>query len=146
MSDMNKYINAYVDNAVGMLHENLATILQLKTQLKISNELIAEKDVVIGSLRSELEVSKSSNIDMASMERESTRLRELNTTISKKVEHLDTALSQIAQMKNEIRSRDEKIFLLEEKLKVSKKKINTKKLAPVLEETIPEDKVAEDDF
>ena len=50
MSDaQQKFINLYVDKAVGMLHEYLGTIIQLKTQLQMANDLIQEKDQVIAS-------------------------------------------------------------------------------------------------
>lgn len=45
--DANKYINTYVDTTVGVLHEYLSQILQLKTQVKIANDVVAEKDATI---------------------------------------------------------------------------------------------------
>ena len=48
MSDSNKFVNSYIETCMNTLQENLANIVQLKTQLKLANDLIAEKDAVIG--------------------------------------------------------------------------------------------------
>ena len=45
--DSSKFVNAYIDNAMGMIHEQTALVLQLKTQAKVANDIIAEKDDVI---------------------------------------------------------------------------------------------------
>ena len=145
MSDLTKFMNTYVDHAVGMLHENIATILQLKTQLKIANDLVAEKDAVIGSLTSQLESNKVSDDEISSLRQKVTHLEISNGTLSNKISHLDTALAQISAMKKEIQDRDAKIVELEEKLKPPVKKINTKKIK-LAEEDKPPEKVPEDDF
>ena len=50
MSDANAYMNAYVDNAVGLIHEYIGGILQLKTQLKVCESIIEAKNVEIEKL------------------------------------------------------------------------------------------------
>jgi DNA repair exonuclease SbcCD ATPase subunit len=44
MSDSNTYFNAFVDAAVGSIHEYVALTLQLKAKLKLANDLLAEQD------------------------------------------------------------------------------------------------------
>lgn len=132
MSNSNAYVNAYIDHAIGMIHENVNVVLQLKTQLKIANDLLSEKDVVIGSLMSQLESHKSNTDEMSDLRDKARRWEESFNTMAVKASHVDTALSQIAQMKTEIRDRDNKIAMLEEKLNSTKKTINTKnKLARI---------------
>lgn len=126
MSDTNAYVNAYIDNAVGMIHENVNAILQLKTQIKIANDIIKEKDGVIGSLMSQLESSKVDSSEMLDLRDKAKRWEESFNTMATKASHIDTALAQIAQMKSEIKERDAKITKLEEKLNLTKKTINTK--------------------
>ena len=145
MSDINKFMNTYVDHAVGMIHENISLILQLKTQIKIANDLIVEKDAAIGSLTSQLESNKVSGDEMSILRDQKRHWEEAHNSMANKVSHLETALSQIAQMKKEIQDRDAKIIALEEKLNSAKKKINTKKVATV-EEVEPKQKAPEDDF
>ena len=126
MSDSNAYVNAYIDHAIGMIHENVNVVLQLKTQLKMANELLAEKDAAIGSLMSQLDSFKIDSDEMTDLRDKAQRWEESFNTMSTKASHIDTALGQIAQMKAEIKQRDAKIAKLEEKLNPTKKTINTK--------------------
>jgi chromosome segregation ATPase len=150
MSDINKFMNTYVDHAVGMIHENISLILQLKTQIKIANDLILEKDAAIGSLTSQLESNKVSGDEMSVLRDQARHWEEAHNSMSNRVSHLDTALSQIAQMKKEILDRDDKISKLEEKLNTPKKTINTKKskVVTIIEHDghITLEKPATDDF
>jgi len=129
MSDANKYINAYVDHAVGMLHENVNLILQLKTQLKLATDLNSEKDSLIGRLGQELETAKQDNDIIRKLNDDIKLLQDTNDRLAKEQNHLHTALNQIAEMKRMINDRDTKIAELESK--ISKKAINSKKKNPV---------------
>lgn len=136
MSDTNAYVNAYIDNAVGMIHENINVVLQLKTQVKMANDIIKEKDNIIGSLMSQLESSKKISDELAHYREVARQAEEAQKNAASKNAHMDIAVSQIASMKSEIKIRDAKILKLEEKLnslteqkleQPSKKTINTKK-------------------
>jgi hypothetical protein len=144
MSDANAFMNAYIDHAIGMVHENVNVILQLRTQLKLANDLIIEKDGVIGSLTSQLESNKVNNDEISLIRDQARYWEDAHNAMVNKVSHLDTALNQIAQMKKEVQNRDAKILALEEKLNPTKKKINTKKVVTV--EEAPKQKAPEDDF
>ena len=152
MSDQNKYINGYIDNAVGMIHENVNLILQLKTQLKMANELISEKDSIIGNLSSELQLSKSDNEvitdlneTIKKLENRNVSLQDANNGLNSKVSHMDTLLKQISQMKTDILAKNAEIQELNEKLNPKKKikTINTKK-ADIVEETPAKPKMVDD--
>jgi len=125
MSDTNKFINTYLDNAVGMIHENISVILQLKTQLKIANDLNAEKDSVVGRLIQELEDAKQDNEVIRKLKEEVKLLQSTNESLAAKQSHLHTAINQISDMKKMVQERDTKIAELEKK--ISKKAINSKK-------------------
>lgn len=132
MSDQNKYINGYIDNAVGMIHENVNLILQLKTQLRLANELISEKDTIISNITSELDNNKYNNAEndlmVVKLTSDLKHLRAANESMSSKQSHMDTALNQISQMKAQIIERDEKIANLEaniEQLKIVNKNKTT---------------------
>lgn len=150
MSDTNAFVNAYIDHAVGMIHENVSAILQLKAQLKIANDLIAEKDAAIGSLAAQLESSKINTDEMSVLRDQARHWEDKHNSMVGRISHLDTALSQIAQMKKEILDRDDKISKLEEKLNPTKKTINTKKskVVTIIEDDgrITLEKPATDDF
>jgi chromosome segregation ATPase len=150
MSDTNAFVNAYIDHAVGMIHENVSAILQLKAQLKIANDLIAEKDAAIGSLAAQLESSKINTDEMSVLRDQARHWEDKHNSMVGRISHLDTALSQIAQMKKEILDRDEQIAKLQEKLNPTKKTINTKKskVVTIIEHDgrITLEKPATDDF
>lgn len=114
MSDPNKFINTYIDTVIAALHEQLGSGLQLKTQLKLANDHLQEKDGVIAQLTSEIEAIKNNqeNINSAQAELASCndRLRiaeESHAALKVKVSHMDTLTKQLADMKNEIKVRDE---------------------------------------
>jgi chromosome segregation ATPase len=54
MSDSSAYINAYIDNAVAMLHENMNVILQMKTQAAMTANLLSAKNDQVENLQVEL--------------------------------------------------------------------------------------------
>ena len=54
MSDPNKYINYYVEHSLAMVHEHINSQLQLKTQLRVAQDQLTEKDSTIASLREEI--------------------------------------------------------------------------------------------
>ena len=151
MVDQNKYINGYIDNAVGMIHENVNLILQLKTQLRLANELISEKDAIITNISSELENNKNNNIENDMMVTKLTsdlkHLRAANETMSSKQSHIDTALTQISQMKAQIIERDEKIVFLEESIEqLNNNRKNKPSLNKVTIQPPTVTKLATDDF
>jgi chromosome segregation ATPase len=79
MADSSGYINAYIDTTMGMLHENMSTILQLKTQAKLSSDLVKSKLDENAKLQEELEKVKS----------------ELETSKSELKNQLDSTLSDL---------------------------------------------------
>lgn len=153
MSEQNRYVNAYIDHAVGMLHENLTQILQTKTQLRVANELVAEKDKLISSLQAELEQNKSSLTDKNSAVQNAQKWEAEYNAMKNKVSHMDTLLHQMNDMKKLILEKneeynkmmivkDEELEKLRKKLidiQSSKKTINRKKtiIKPIVEETQP---------
>jgi chromosome segregation ATPase len=151
MVDQNKYINGYIDNAVGMIHENVNLILQLKTQLRLANELISQKDAIITNISSELENDKNKNIENDMMVTKLTsdlkHLRAANETMSSKQSHIDTALTQISQMKAQIIERDEKIVFLEKSIEqLNNNRKNKPSLNKVTIQPPTVTKLATDDF
>lgn len=116
MSDQSKYVNAYIDTSVGMLHENLSVILQTKAQLKVANEMIAQKDATISNLESQIQQIKSDNNELASAKSNATRWESDYNAMKSKVAHMDTLLNQMADMKKLIQQKDvEKNAIIQQK-------------------------------
>jgi chromosome segregation ATPase len=123
MSDPNKFINTYIDTTIATLHEYVGSSLQLKTQLKLANDLLVERDEIITQLSSEVENLKnnfSTNQDDSDSTKKALTLcqdklkiaEESHNAISSKVSHMDTLLKQLSDMKNEIKTRDDRIASL----------------------------------
>jgi DNA repair exonuclease SbcCD ATPase subunit len=109
MNDTNAFVNAYIDNSIGMLHEQMSSILQLKTQLKVTNDIVAEKDRHIQTIMAELDNLKSSTHDIES-------LRERCRALDIKVSHMDTLMNQFKEIKQTVIQKDKTIEDLEKKL------------------------------
>ena len=134
MSDPNKFINTYIDTTIATLHEYVGSSLQLKTQLKLANDLLLERDAAISKLTDEKDAavsrltseiesinnSFSTNQDntetmkaaLLSCQDKLRIAEESHSAISSKVSHMDTLLKQLSDMKNEIKTRDDQIASL----------------------------------
>ena len=127
--DQNNYINTYIDIAVGQLHEYLNTSLQLKTQAKLANDLIQEKDQVIGSLQNQLDSIQNNNNDVQIAKDRAKHWEDSYHAMLNKVAHMETLLNQLKEMKSMVQEKDKIIANLNEQiedLKTPKKVINTK--------------------
>jgi chromosome segregation ATPase len=143
--DQNKFVNTYIDTAINTLHEFTSNALQLKTQLKIANDLIQEKDEVIASVLKDKEnilarqtedisskdaiiaskdeqiISLNKELAISSSELSSTQkplkeLENINHSLLNKVAHMDTLVNQMNDMKRQIIERNQKIESLEKQI------------------------------
>jgi chromosome segregation ATPase len=153
----NKYINTYIDVAIGTIHEYLATNIQLKTQTKLANDLVAEKDKIIASLQADISSINKNNTDIQSLQNSAKNWEESYNAMKTKIGHMETLTKQLIEMKREIVNRDEKIKELEDKLgEINKKgakkqppsenKTKVKKEVVVLNEQKEIEKLPIDDF
>lgn len=94
MADTSAYVNAYIDNAVGMLHENINTILQMKTQAKLTADIISARNEEVKSLQVQLDDVKT--------ELESTRAnleKEFESSRSDLQNKLESTVSELEKTK-----------------------------------------------
>lgn len=151
MSDTNAFINAYIDNSIGMIHENIASILQLKAQLKVANDSLAQKDAVISNLSNEIEQLKNTTEEMSQLRLELQQSIDANHGLVNKVSHMDALLNQMNQMKAMVLERDSKIEQLTkeiERMKNPESALNSKskKTTKGSQESLSSSKVETDDF
>jgi SMC interacting uncharacterized protein involved in chromosome segregation len=123
-----KYYNAYVDASVGMIHELIASTLQLKAQVRVINDLIAEKDSVISNLQTELTQSKETNTEIESLRRTNEQLQNTNNGLTNKVSHMETLTKQYNDMKQAFLLKCQELEELRSKPKSTKKVINNKEV------------------
>lgn len=123
MSDANKYFNSYIDIIIGTLHQYLNDVLQLKTQLKLSNDLISEKDEVINSLRNNVEKNNSIDRDIETYKNNSVDWENKFNAMKNKISHMDTLSKQLIDMKGIIIEKDSEMLELNTKLEKQRKTI-----------------------
>lgn len=111
--DSTKYVNTYLDFAVSMIHEAVNEKLQNKTQLKLANDLVAERDQVISSLKTEVENLKKQSTDNVKTQDELTDAKKKAKHwedsyhgLSNKVSHFDTLTNQFNDLKNQFQKKD----------------------------------------
>lgn len=97
--DDQKFMNAYVDNAVGTIHEYINVILQLKTKLKVASDMVLEKDEAVNALRTELERQKHSGEEISEANRNAKSWEEQYNAMKSKVAHMDTLTNQYNDLK-----------------------------------------------
>jgi hypothetical protein len=123
--DQNHFINTYIDVSINSLLEYVKTNLQLQTQIKVSESVIGLKDQMIADLTRQLAENKTAEDWKTKYE-----AAEANYSAAmSKLNHMNVLMGQIADMKQQILTRDAKIAILEQELestKDTKKVINTK--------------------
>lgn len=140
--DQSKFINTYIETLMNSLFDNVKANLQLQTQVKVNEFVVAEKDQVINSLTQQLndnQVAEDWKVKYESAE------TNYNAVLSK-LSHMNTLLSQVGEMKKIIAEKDKQIATLSnqiEELKNPKKVINTKAKKPIEE---PKQETPVDDF
>jgi chromosome segregation ATPase len=99
MSDPNKYINYYVENSMTMVHEYINTLLQTKTQLRVLEDQVKEKDTAIASLQNELNTHLSNKQEVDRAVANATNWENSFNDMKNKVSHMDTLNHQIGEAK-----------------------------------------------
>lgn len=139
MSDV-RYVNSYIDVSVGLLHEYLNQILQLKTEAKLASDGMAERDRIIEGLNNTITSNDATAEEISKLRQQIAELENEANSLRNKASHVDTFANQINAMKTIIQEKDEVIATLNEeklielkkkdevivKLKTDKKQINTK--------------------
>ena len=118
MIDQGKFINTYIDTIVNSLLEYVKSNLQLQTQVKVSELVIAEKDQIIAGLQQQINENKVAEDWRVKFEASESNYAAMQSKLS----HMDTLLKQVADMKKIILEKDAEIA----ELKSPKKVINTK--------------------
>lgn len=125
MVDQNLFINTYIDVIVATLQEHLKANLQLQTQVKVNEFVVAEKDKTIASLTEEINQNKIAEDWKVKYEAAETNY----SAIMSKLKHMDGILAQFNDMKKLLAEKDAQITVLKEdleQLRNPKKVINTK--------------------
>lgn len=126
--DQTKYVNSYIESTMSMLQEYLVSIVQLKTQVKVLNDTITEKDTLINDLTNKINTSASFEQEYHKILQRNQSLENEMNGLKNKVSHMDTLVNQFNGVKALLKEKEEKIKQLEENnnLKNKKTKVVTK--------------------
>lgn len=125
MVDQNQFINTYIDVIINTLQEHLKANLQLQTQVKVNEFVVAEKDKLIATLNEQITQNRVADDWKVKYESAETNY----SAVLNKLKNMDALFSQVNDMKKMIVEKDAQISLLKEELdqiKNGKKVINTK--------------------
>lgn len=111
MVDQNQFINTYIDIIINSVTDHVKSNLQLQTQVKVLEMMSAEKDRIIASLTEQLNSNKEAEDWKTKYEAAETNY----SAAMNKLNHMDTLLRQLSEMKIEIKKRDAIIANLEKK-------------------------------
>ena len=109
MSDPNKFINTYIDTTIATLHEYVGSSLQLKTQLKLANDLLVEKDATIAQLTDEKDTSLSRLINEkdAELARLTSELENINNNFSTTQDDAETTKAALFSCRDKLKIAEE---------------------------------------
>lgn len=159
MADQSVYVNAYLENAVAMLHDQLNQIIQLKTQIKLSENLLSQKDSTIADLTNKLTISTATEKEFTSLKEKARIAEDSHHALVNKVSHMESLQNQFNDLKRSYIDKEKELAETKQLLEgykdnkvngippVSKKKINIKKKESVItESTEDQPKKESDDF
>jgi uncharacterized protein involved in exopolysaccharide biosynthesis len=135
MTDQNAYVNAYIENAMNMVHEQVNIIMQQKTQLKLVDALVAQKDATIADLNNKLLNDQNSETEMNNL-REKARIAEDSYhTLTNKVSHMETLQNQFNDIKRKYIEVEKELAATKEELK------NEKESVKMVAEALPKKRI-----
>lgn len=114
MSDQSSFINTYLDSSIGMIHENINQILQLRTQAKLANDLVKQKDEIIANLQQEFEQTKTESNELQKKSSDYSRMQNEYNALRNKASHLDSITKQLSDTNRQLSESLEKISELNE--------------------------------
>lgn len=141
MSD--KYYNAYVDSAVGLIHEYVSMNLQLKAQVRVANDIIAEKDKLliekdnfISSLQNDINTVKVASSENEKLKSDAKYWEDSYHGMMNKVSHMETLTAQFNDMKKQFLSKCEELEALNAKYLEKCAEVEKLKTIPIETKTI----------
>lgn len=140
--DQSKFINTYIETVMNSLIENTKVNLQLQTQVKVNEFVVAEKDQIIAALTQQINENKVAEDWKIKYESAETNYN----AILGKLSHMDTLLGQMNEMKKIISQKDIEIETLNRQLDEinnPKKALNIK-TKKIVEEAVKQEKITDD--
>lgn len=127
MTDQTAYVNTYLEHVMSMVHDQLNQLIQLRTQLKLTESVIAQKDAVIADLNNKFLSTENSEIEMNNL-RERARIAEDSFhAMSNKVSHMETLQNQFSELKNQFIGKENQLNVVINQLSERERELNNAK-------------------
>jgi chromosome segregation ATPase len=104
-----KYFNAYIDTAIGTIHEYLAVNLQLKAQSKVISDLIAMKDSEIERLSFIANDVTSKNDELNTKNDELNNLKSQYHNLQGEIERLSFIANDVTSKNDELNTKNDEL-------------------------------------
>lgn len=160
MSDPNKYINVYIENSLSLVHEYINILLKTKTEAKLMEEVLKDRDLEIARLSEEVTGLRgnSTNVNealekarvwedqynsmkqrVAHMDTMASGFNEIKQRLVEKNTEVDAMATELQQLRQDVAEKDRVIADLTQQLKPFLKEVKVaepKKAAPVKVEKV----------
>lgn len=148
MSDVNKYVNVYIENALGLVHEYINILLKTKTEAKLIEELVKDKDLDIARLTEEITNLRENYANAGEAQEKARVWEDQYNSMKQRVAHMDTMASGFNEIKQRLIEKNTQVDQMATELETLKQAVAekdriiddlNKQLKPLLKEV----KVAE---
>ena len=123
MNDSSKYVNAYIDVAVGTVHELLNQVLQIKTEARVANDLVSEKDQVISSLQEERDKNKVGHDEIDKAQAQVRTWENEVNSLRNKANSFDGLSNQFNDLKRDLIEKNKEFENVKKELEETKTKL-----------------------
>ena len=102
MSDPNKYINVYIENSLGLVHEYINILLKTKTEAKLMEEVLKDKDLEIARLTEEVTGLRGNSVNVNEALEKARVWEDQYNSMKQRVAHMDTMASGFNEIKQRL--------------------------------------------
>ena len=102
MSDPNKYINVYIENSLGLVHEYINILLKTKTEAKLMEEVLKDKDLEIARLSEEVTGLRGNSVNVNEALEKARVWEDQYNSMKQRVAHMDTMASGFNEIKQRL--------------------------------------------
>lgn len=106
MSDTSKYINIYIENSIGLLHEYVSIILKTKTEARMAEELFKEKELEANRLAEEVARLRESTVNLSEAQENAKRWENEFHSMKQRVDHMDSMAASFNDAKHQLLERN----------------------------------------
>lgn len=126
MSDVNKYVNVYIENALGLVHEYINILLKTKTEAKLIEELVKDKDLTIAQLTEEITNLRENSVNASELGEKARGWEEQYNTMKQRVAHMDTMASGFNEIKQRLIEKNTQVDQMATELETLKQSVAEK--------------------